>query len=129
MKREDSKMSEKFSRGSSVRELIEAVAGPRLTNDTRETWLRRAARMAGTTYRQAEALFYLEITDPYHPTVTRFKEAAGIHEARQLAEHYERMAMALHHRDADFHQHDVAAALAQAHSLRNLVGTGTRGKG
>lgn len=120
--------SEKFSKGQNVRELVEAVAGPRMVNDTRESWLRRAARMAGTTYRQAKALFYSEITDPYHPTVTRFKEAAGVHEAQQLAEHYERMAMALHHRDADFHQHDVAAALAQAHALRNLVGTRTRRK-
>lgn len=53
-------------------------------------------------------------------------KAAGKHEAIQLAEHYERMAMALHHRDADFHQHDVAAALAQANALRNLVGSRTR---
>lgn len=114
-------MSEKFSRSQKVRELVEAVAGPRSINDTRESWLRRAARLAGTTYRQAKALFYSEISDPYHPTVTKFKEAAGIHEAKQLADHYERMALALHHRDADFHQHDVAAALAQAHALRNLV--------
>jgi len=129
MQHGDSKMSEILSRGKKVRELIEAVAGPRTTNDTRETWLRRAARLAGTSYRQAKALFYSEISDPYHPTITRFKEAAGKHEALQLAEQYERMAAALHHRDADFHQHDVAAALAQAHALRNLVGTGTRGKG
>lgn len=121
-------MSEKFSKGQKVRELVEAVAGPRTINDSRESWLRRAARMAGTSYRQAKALFYSEITDPYHPTVTKFKEAAGIHETRQLAEHYERMAMALHHRDPDFYQHDVAAALAQAHALRNLARAGNRGK-
>jgi hypothetical protein len=122
-------MSEKLSRGQNVRELVEAVAGPRLTNDTRETWLRRAARVAGTSYRQAKALFYSEITDPYHPTITRFREAAGNHEAIELAERYERIAMALHHRDADFHQHDVAAALAHADALRNLVSTRARGKG
>ena len=120
-------MSEKFSRSRKVRELVEAVAGPRMVNDTRETWLRRAARMAGTTYRQAKALFYSEITDPHHPTVTKFKEAASINnELRELVEHYECMAMALHHRDADFHQHDVAAALAHADALRNLVSTRTR---
>lgn len=123
-------MAEKFSRGMQVRELVEAVAGPRLTNDTRETWLRRAARMAGTTYRQAKALFYSEITDPHHPTVTKFKEAASFNnEMRQLAYDYECMAMALQHRDADFHQHDVSAALANADTLRNLVSTRTRGKG
>jgi hypothetical protein len=124
MKQEISAVQEKFSRSQKVRELVEAVAGPRTINDTRESWLRRAARLAGTTYRQAKALFYSEISDPYHPTVTKFKEAAGIHEARQLAERYERIAMALHHRDADFHQHDVAAALAQANALRNLAGPG-----
>ena len=117
-------MAEKFSR---MRELVEAVAGPRLTNDTRESWLRRAARLAGTTYRQAKALFYSEITDPYHPTVTRFKEAAGKHEARIMAEHYERIAMALIQRDPDFHQPDITALLAQADALRNLDRTRNRG--
>jgi hypothetical protein len=129
MQQEISMKSEKFSRGQNVRELVEAVAGPRMVNDTRETWLRRAARLAGTTYRQAKALFYSEITDPYHPTITKFKEAAGKHEAIQLAERYERIAMALHHKDADFHQHDAAAMLAQAHALRNLVGSRNRGGG
>jgi hypothetical protein len=127
MDQEVSKMSEKFSRSQPVRELVEAVAGPRMVNDTRETWLRRAARMAGTTYRQAKALFYSEISDPYHPTVTKFKEAAGKHEAIQMAEQFERIAMALHHRDPDFYQHDRAAMLAQAESLRNLVGSRNRG--
>lgn len=121
-------MSEKFSRGQKVRELVEAVAGPRMINDTRETWLRRAARVAGTSYRQAKALFYSEISDPYHPTITKFKEAAGKHEAIQLAEQYERIAMALVQRDEDFHQYDAAAMLAQADALRNLVSPRGRGK-
>lgn len=116
--------SEKFSRSRKVRDLIEAVAGPRMVNDTRETWLRRAARMAGTSYRQAKALFYSEISDPYHPTVTKFKEAAGKHEAIQLAEHYERVAVALDRRDSDFHCNDIAGLLTQALALRNLVGPG-----
>jgi hypothetical protein len=124
MKQEISAVQEKFSRSQKVRELVEAVAGPRTINDTRESWLRRAARMAGTTYRQAKALFYSEISDPYHPTVTKFKEAAGRHEARQLAEQYERIAVALDHRDSDFHSHDIAALLTQALALRNLAGPG-----
>jgi hypothetical protein len=121
-------MSEKLSKGQNVRELVEAVAGPRMVNDTRETWLRRAARLAGTTYRQAKALFYSEITDPYHPTITKFKEAAGKHEAIDLAERYERIAMALVQRDESFHQHDAAALFAQADALRNLVGPRNRGR-
>lgn len=120
---------EKFSRSQTVRELVEAVAGPRMVNDTRETWLRRAARVAGTTYRQAKALFYSEISDPHHPTITKFKEAASFNnEMRQLVQQYESMAMALQHRDADFHQHDITAALAQADALRNLVSARARGK-
>lgn len=112
--------SEKFSKGQKVRELVEAVAGTRTINDSRESWLRRAARMAGTSYRQAKALFYSEITDPYHPTVTKFKEAAGRHEARNLAQHFEHAAASLDHRDADFHCHDIAALLHAARKLRNF---------
>jgi hypothetical protein len=123
----ESRKMEKAS-GANFRELIEAVAGPRAINDTRDSWLRRAARLAGTSYRQAKALFYGEITDPDHKTVTKFKRVAGRHEAIQLAETYERMALALQHRDPDFYQHDVDAALAQAHALRNLAGSRTRGE-
>lgn len=112
-------MLEKFS-GKKMRELVEAVAGPRTTNDSRESWLRRAARLAGCSYRQAKALFYSEIDDPYHPTITKFKKAAGRHEARILAEYYERIAVALDHRDADFHSSDVVALLHAARALRNL---------
>jgi hypothetical protein len=109
----------KTEKVSKVRELVTAVAGPRTTNDTRESWLRRAARLAGTSYRQAKALFYSEITDPYHPTVTKFKQAAG-HDAIQLAEQFERLAVALDRRDSDFHGPDIAALLTQARALRGL---------
>lgn len=37
-------------------------------------------------------------------------------------------ALALQHRDPDFHQHDVAAALAQTDTLRNMARTGNGGK-
>lgn len=110
-----------------MRELIEAVAGPRQIYDTRDSWLRRAARNAGSTYRQARALFYGEITDPYHPTVTRFKEAAGRHEAKRLAEQFEGLAHALRVRDEDFHSADVAALLDAARNLRGLDRSGTDG--
>ncbi len=118
---------EKFSGAKKVRDLVEAVAGPRTITDSRESWLRRAARLAGTTYRQAKALFYSEITDPHHPTVTKFKEAAGKHEARILAEQYERIAVALDHRDQDFHSPDIVALLHAARALRNLDRTGDGG--
>jgi hypothetical protein len=110
----------KSEKVSKVRELVMAVAGPKTVNDTRETWLRRAARLAGTSYRQAKALFYCEIEDPHHPTVTKFKEAAGKHEARLMAEQFERMAVSLNQRDSDFHCQDIAALLSAARALRGL---------
>lgn len=122
-------MSEKVSGEIKVRELVTAVAGPKTTTDTRETWLRRAARTAGTTYRQAKALFYAEITDPFHPTVTKFKEAAGKHESQRLAEQFERLAVALDRKDTDFHCNEIAALLHAARALRGLDRTGNHGGG
>lgn len=120
-------MLEKLSGGRAMRDLVEAVAGPRLVNDTRDSWLRRAARNAGSTYRQARALFYGEINDPYHPTVTRFKEAAGRHEAKRLAERFEGLAQALRIRDEDFHSPEIAGLIDAARRLRGLDRSGTDG--
>lgn len=92
--------------------------------DTRESWMRRAARIAGVSYRAVKALFYGEIADPYHPAVTKMKEAAGRHEAKRLAEQFERLAVALDHRDESFHSADVAALLHAARALRGLDRTG-----
>ncbi len=118
-------MAEKFSKGVSMRELVAAVAGPRMDTDTRDSWLRRAARNAGSTYRQAKALFYGEITDPHHRTVSKFREAAGRHEARNLAAQFESLANALNIRDADFHSADRDALISAARALRGLDRTGT----
>ena len=117
-------MLEKLS-GVRMRELVAAVAGPILPTDNRESWLRRAARNAGTSYRQAKALFYGEIVDPYHSAVTRFKEAAGRHEAKNLAAQFESLANSLNIRDADFHSEDVLALLNAARALRGLDRSGT----
>lgn len=110
-----------------MRELITAVAGPRLDTDNRDSWLRRAARLAGTSYRQARALFYGEITDPHHRTVSKFKEAAGRHEARNLATQFESLAGALNARDSDFHRADIDALISAARALSGLDRTGTDG--
>lgn len=113
-------MPNNLSGGSRMRELITAVIGPRLDTDNRESWLRRAARSAGTSYRQARALFYGEITDPHHRTVTKFKEAAGRHEARNLAAQFENLAQALDIRDSDFHSEEIVALISAARGLRGL---------
>lgn len=120
------KMSNKVF-GVRMRYLIAAVAGPKLDTDNRDSWLRRAARSAGTSYRQARALFYGEISDPHHATVSKFKQAAGRHEARNLAQQFESLAHALNVRDQDFHSSDVAALISAARALRGLDRTGTDG--
>ena len=110
---------EKLS-GVNMRELVAAVAGLWLDTDTRESWLRRAARNSGASYRQAKALFYGEIADPHHRTVSKFREAAGRHEARNLARQFQSLAEALNVRDQDFHREDIAALLGAARALSNL---------
>lgn len=116
------KMSNKvFGR---MRFLITAVAGPKMDTDNRDSWLRRAARLAGTSYRQARAIYYGEITDPDHRSIQKFKEAAGRHEAQHLAAQFERLAHALELRDADFHSADRDALISAARALRGLDRTG-----
>lgn len=110
-------MSEKVS---GMREWVAAVAGPIGWGENRKSWLAKAARLAGVTNRQAKALFYGEITDPEHKAARRMKEAAGRHEARNLAAQFESLAHSLNVRDADFHSQDVAALISAARSLRNL---------
>ena len=109
-----------------MRDLVASVAGPILPSDNRESWLRRAARNAGTTYRQAKSLFYGEITDPYHRTVSQFREAAARHEARNLATQFESIAGGLNARDADFYGSHAAALVEIARILRGLDRSGDR---
>jgi len=117
----------KLSKESSMRGLVAAVAGPILPSDNRQSWLRRAAHRAGTSYRQARALWYGEIVDPYHRSVALFKEAAGRHEARNLAAQFESIARGLNARDADFYSTHAAAFVEVARVLRNLDSAGTEG--
>jgi hypothetical protein len=111
----------------SMRELVTAAAGPRLDTDTRESWLRRAANNAGASYRMAKALFYGEVTDPQSPTARKFKEAAGRHEARNLAAQFESLARSLDVRDSDFHSADIIALINAARALRGLDRAGNNG--
>jgi hypothetical protein len=111
-----------------MRELVAAVAGPRQWGDTRESWLARAARRAGVSFRQTKSLFYGEITDPEHRAARRMKLAAGRHEADALARQFEGLAMALDVRDADFHRQDIDALLVAARALRGMAGPRTDGK-
>src|SRR5258706_4890897 len=95
---------------ASVRELVAVVAGPRSWSDTRESWLNRAARRAGISFRQTKALFYGEITDATHRSARLMRDAA--------ADHYEQIARSLAEHDADFHRQDIPAYLDLAGALR-----------
>lgn len=105
-------MLEKFSKGIGMRELIAAVAGPRTWSDTRESWLARAARRAGISYRQVKSLWYGEIKDDRHRSARLMRDAA---------EKYQAIASALDQTDSEFHQHDIAALLDLARTLRNVA--------
>lgn len=106
-------MSEKLSRSASVRELIAAVAGPRQWSDTRESWLHRAARRAGISFRQAKALFYGEITDVNHRSARLMRDAA---------ENYGNLASQLRSMDPEFHRETIAAYVDLARAFRSMAG-------
>lgn len=108
-------MSEKFS-GVRMREYIAAVAGPREWSDTRESWLARAARRTGISYRQIKAIWYGEITDPHHRSARLLRDAA------ELAGQYETIARSMNATDPDFHRQDMLALLDMARALRGLAG-------
>ena len=112
-------MSEKVSEGQKMREIVIAVAGPRDFNDTRETWLRRAGRRAGVSFRQVKAIWYGEISDPHHRSV-RLMQDAAMKRARELAGTYEYAAQRLATIDPDFHCDDVVALIRAARALRGV---------
>lgn len=110
-------MSARPEKVSVMRNLVVAVAGPRLWQDTRQSWLARAARKAGISYRQCKALFYGEITDPYHKAARKMRDAAE-GKAKELADQYQTIAGVLSVVDAEFHRDTVAALLDVARTLR-----------
>ncbi len=122
-----SAVSEKSFKGPSVREIVAAVAGPREFSDTRETWLRRAARRAGISFRQAKALWYGEITDPYHRSA-RLMQDAAMKRAQDLAGKFEHVARSMVMADPDFYSADVAALVRVARQLRGEDSPGDNGE-
>jgi hypothetical protein len=99
---------------------IEVIAGPRLANDTRESWLARAARRAGITFRQCRALYYGETVDPKVSVAIGVVAAAQAarREAAALASRFEAAAGGLNAIDSDFHSSDIAALIHAARRLR-----------
>ena len=54
---------------------LTTLCGPRGEHDTRESWLRRGARAAGISYRQARSFFYCEHGDPRSGAALRVQDA------------------------------------------------------
>lgn len=68
---------------------IGLIAGNMQPSDTRESWLARAARKSGASFRQIKALYYGEINDPRFSVATKIISAADqarIDEAKRDAQ-------------------------------------------
>ena len=101
-------MLEKLSNSvTEVRDSIATVAGPRSWSDTRESWLARAARRAGISYRTTKSLWYGDITDRNHPSARLM---------RDTAQKYEAIAAQL---PANLCREEIAAILDLARTLRD----------
>ena len=101
---------------------IEAIAGAKHSGDTRESWLARAARRAGITYRQCRALYYGETSDPKVSVAISVIGAAQAarREALQLAARFETLAGGMSAADPDFYSEDVLALLDAARRIRGV---------
>ena len=108
-------------------EMIGVIAGPKLPGDTGESWLARAARRAGITYRQAKALKYGETTDPKHSVASRVLTAADkakIEQAKHHVNELESILQSLRNVDEDFHRPQIDALLREARALGVVDRTG-----
>ena len=106
---------------------IDVIAGPMQIGDTRESWMARAARKSGATYRQVKALYYGEINDPKFSLATRIISAADkarIDEAQRnaakIANVYQSTAQALDNIDPDFHREQIDVLVGAARILGTL---------
>ncbi len=104
----------------SVRALIESVAGPRTWSDTRQSWLNRAARRSGLTYRTIKGIWYGEITDEGHSAVRILRRVAADTSPEILAQRLEALARGMVAADADFYRPDIRALIDAVRALRNL---------
>ena len=112
---------EKLSGGMRMRDLVAAVAGPRTWTDNRKSWLNRAARRAGISYRSVKAVWYGEITDQSHHAIRLLQHEAG-RRAQVLAGKFETIARNMEVSDPDFFGEDIAALVHAARALRGLDG-------
>lgn len=106
---------------------IAAIAGPIQPNDTRESWLARAARKAAVPHRHIKALFYGEMADPKYSVAYKVLSAAqkarieaAKLDASALSGKFETIAEGMLNADKDFYSADAAALLDAARILRGV---------
>lgn len=113
-------------------EEIGLVAGPLRPGDTRESWLARAARKAGLSYRQCKSLFYGQTKDPRHSVASKLLSAADkarIEEARRNVANAEAICREhiarLESNNPDFHREQINALRTSLHLIgaRDSAGT------
>ncbi len=109
-------MSEK----ASMRNLVEAVAGPRTWSDTRQSWLNRAARRSGLSFRTIKGIWYGEITDESHAAIQLLRRTANDTSPEVLAQRLETLARGMVTTDANFYRADVRALIDAVRALRGL---------
>jgi hypothetical protein len=116
------KKDEKMGQAVNWADEIGMIAGP--FDGNRKSWLARAARSAGVTYRQIKALYYGEHDDPRHSVGMKLLGAAQ--EARiqrakcdalNVAEFFSRHAQALSDNDPDLHRERIDAFVATARAI------------
>ena len=97
---------------------IEVIAGPYGGN--RKSWLSRAARKSGATFRQVKALYYGECKDPKTSVALSVLSAAdkARNEASELAQRFESLAGAMNASDPDFYSEDVLTLIDAARKIR-----------
>lgn len=103
-------------------QIVTEVAGPMQANDTRESWLARAARRSRISYRQIKALYYGQTKDPRTSVALGVLSAAdkARAEASALASQFESLAGSLNAKDEDFYSPDVLALIDAARRLRGM---------
>jgi hypothetical protein len=103
-------------------QIVTEVGGPMQANDTRESWLSRAARRSRVSYRQIKALYYGQTKDPRTSVALGVLSAAekARKEASELASRFESLAGAMNASDEDFFGPDVLALIDAARRLRGL---------
>ncbi len=102
-----------------MRELVASVAGPFEYSDNRKSWLNRAARRSGLSYRTIKSVWYGEITDEGHHSIRLLKHAAN-ERTEILARRLETLARGMEQTDPSFYRPDVSALIHAIGALRGL---------